>query len=120
MIANRIVSARDLADTDDGPLKVAVTSCREDGLTCPILCELEPRLRQLERDIRCTDVPKGSALRIWYRDFKCSLLPLVGWERRDPDPTGLLSGMTAYNLAYFHLSGLLHSRERGRSLWLRS
>jgi hypothetical protein len=74
------------------------------------LCEREPGLKALERDIldfRTTKRRLGSDVtRDWYRRFKPRLCELVGFTARDPE----LCGCDCYDTAYSHLYGLLTDR----------
>jgi hypothetical protein len=83
-------------------------------LTWAILCELEPRLVTLEREIVAMPRRRDS-LMIWYERFKPELWALVGWGAENlytqDDPLGT-SG--AYEIAYHHLVDLLQRPRRRR------
>lgn len=106
----RFISARELLamESPRRPEVPVTEHYRERDLTWTLLCELEPRLRTLEREARDS---RQRSVRTWHRLFKPQITAVVGWEREDPDPTGgVLCGTIAYDLAYAHLSGLLRTR----------
>jgi len=75
------------------------------------LCELEPDLIVLERQVLAT--PRSGS--VWHRVIKPRLEDLVGWQRTGLDATGVLGGSVAYDFAYRFLFDLYsHGRYRQR------
>jgi hypothetical protein len=81
------------------------------------LCELEPRLRQIEADVRRYAVNFGPRMaeEVWYgrAGFKARMSTLVGFGRRD-DGDPHLRSPEAYDTAYWHLFGILSAIRRSR------
>jgi hypothetical protein len=103
---------------------ISRTQQQAPGLIWAILVEAEPRLAELERDIRAVTAAQRRqrdrrvcANAVWYgyrtrgdEGFKRRFLALVGWGRKH-GPAWLQS-CAAYNLGYRYLYDLLpHCRE---------
>lgn len=73
------------------------------------LVKLEPRLAQLEAEIRLIKPSPGfCASAMWYGNarrpgLKAKMCVLVGWDAKNP----VLRGYEAYDTAYAHLYSLL-------------
>lgn len=84
---------------------------KQDRLDFKSMCEKEPRLRELERDIFTFRVTKGrlgsSVFHDWYNRFKPRLMELVGWEASNVE----LVNSDCYEIAYNHLCELLTDRK---------
>jgi len=87
----------------------------DESITWSLLCKLEPRLKELYKEIKQVkdDKTKNSfcANRVWYgwgnsgNGFKNRLHPLAGWEATGEDPR--LHTRKAYDIAYKKLYNAL-------------
>ncbi len=74
-------------------------------LTWETLTELEPKLLDLEQEIRQEVAYDRDR---WYKYYKRRMRTLVGWDReKGPE---VLQTCQAYDVAYFHLYKILDSK----------
>jgi hypothetical protein len=92
-------------------------------VTFKTLCKLEPRLQDLETQIREAGEKAGTSdvLTLWFgyptlktrtNGFKAKMANLVGWYRDPVD--GVLSSSDAYSVAYASLFSLLEKSCRAK------
>ncbi|HPA14894.1 MAG TPA: hypothetical protein PKV75_06440 [Desulfobacterales bacterium] len=75
-------------------------------MTFQEMCEIDPRLKDLERDIlKFRDARRRVKNIDWYHCFKPRLSMLVGFDAKTP----MLSSCECYDVAYRHLYDLLQN-----------